>query len=746
MKRIWNRLRREAAAVLCVALLSSCGPAERKETGTIEEQPEEQLEEQMEKETGYETWLQRYTVRSSSITLTDRKEAVLFQQECDGGFLAYINRRIAIDLPEGYEEEKEFVNDGRYDVYGSNLFIVTESGKRNMIRRYRPLPAPENTEKRERYFSEMRPRAFRMRDDGKIVVLESSYESWLTTEGTQTRDRYYVRLLKENGTAISSSEIEIQPGVGLNCAEAVLLENTIIAVPQGQEILFIGLDGKKQFSVTAPFPIREICGTRDGRLAVILKNDQSLWISVINPNDRTASVPQELPGEAHGFCAGQTGDLLLYMRNSDILYYSLQNGTSGKLVSLLSLETVPSTISAFFAKADGSLHFLLRGENETGAADNFYLVASPSEIPTERRLLRIGFEEISDRLMREIVAFNRQERDVFLEAVDYRNIEAEMMTESLPTLLVMNEKLYERLETEERLADLSTLLREDKSGGQEKIFPSVLNALSEKGGELNRIAASFRIRTMACDRNTVGGKTRLSLTDLRGILAGMPAGSLLYEPYYTSERLMEDLRHVNRKELDLGDGFDAGLHAELQNFANLQPASYSYDRYTADSASMESRIYSGRLLTLQAYLETLDDLKWYDAFFNSGACFIGWPTREGSRSRLVFDECVGIASGCQEDAQLAAWKFVRRLLTEAYQENCSGFPVFRSLLERQMEADAAAVIYRVDEKGKFETDKNGKKIEVARESWYSPEWRRHYIYALTQRQKEMLLTLVENSV
>ena len=746
MKRIWNRLRREAAAVLCVALLSSCGPAERKETGTIEEQPEEQLEEQMEKETGYETWLQRYTVRSSSITLTDRKEAVLFQQECDGGFLAYINRRIAIDLPEGYEKETEFVNDGRYDVYGSNLFIVTESGKRNMIRRYRPLPAPENTEKRERYFSEMRPRAFRMRDDGKIVVLESSYESWLTTEGTQTRDRYYVRLLKENGTAISSSEIEIQPGVGLKCAEAVLLENTIIAVPQGQEILFIGLDGKKQFSVTAPFPIREICGTRDGRLAVILKNDQSLWISVINPNDRTASVPQELPGEAHGFCAGQTGDLLLYMRNSDILYYSLQNGTSGKLVSLLSLETVPSTISAFFAKADGSLHFLLRGENETGAADNFYLVASPSEIPTERRLLRIGFEEISDRLMREIVAFNRQEREVFLEAVDYRNIEAEMMTESLPTLLVMNEKLYERLETEECLADLSTLLREDKSGGQEKIFPSVLNALSEKGGELNRIAASFRIRTMACDRNTVGGKTRLSLTDLRGILAGMPAGSLLYEPYYTSERLMEDLRHVNRKELDLGDGFDAGLHAELQNFANLQPVSYSYDRYTADSASMESRIYSGRLLTLQAYLETLDDLKWYDAFFNSGACFIGWPTREGSRSRLVFDECVGIASGCQEDAQLAAWKFVRRLLAEAYQENCSGFPVFRSLLERQMEADAAAVIYRVDEKGKFETDKNGKKIEVARESWYSPEWRRHYIYALTQRQKEMLLTLVENSV
>ena len=744
MKRVRYWLLTGLAALLCAALLVGCGHEEQKESvtiETIEEQPEEQLEEP-----GYETWLQRYTVRASSVTLSDQREAVLFQQECEGGFLAYINRRTAVEIPEGYEDETEFFNDGRYDVYGSDLFIITESGRRNMIRRYRPLPAPESAEELEKYFSEMRPRAFRMRDDGKIVVLESSYESWLTREGTQTRDRYYVRLLNENGTAVSSSEIEIQPGAGLNCAEAVLLGDKLVAVPQGMEILFFGLDGKKQFSVTAPFPIREICGTRDGRLAVILKNDENLWLSVIHPGERTASMPQQLPKDVHGFCAGETADRLLCMQNSDILCYSLQNGTSEKLVSLLTVEAVPSTVSAFFAGKDGSLHFLLRGEKETGAADNLYLIASPCEIPTERRLLRVGFEEISDQLMREIVSFNRETSDVFLEAVDYRNLETEMTGDGLPALLVMNEQSYERLETEERLADLSLFLKEDGSGAREKLFPSVRSAFSDRSGEVRRIAASFRIRTMACDENTVGGKSRLSLGDLRDILAGMPAGSLLYEPYYTAGRLMEDLRKVNRNELDLGDGFDAELHAELQNFANLQPAGYSYDRYAADSASMESRIYSGKLLMLQAYLETLDDLKWYDAFFHSGACFAGWPTREGSRSRLVFEECIGISSDCPEELRLAAWRFVRRLLAEAYQENSPGFPAYRSLLERQMEADAAAVVYRVDEKGKFETDKNGRKIEVARDSWYSPEWRRHFVYALTERQKEKLLTLIENSV
>ena len=738
MKRVRDWLLTGLTAIMCAVLLTGCSPAEKQETVVIEEQPEEEL--------GYETWLQQYTIRSTSVSLPGRREGVLFQQGINGGFLAYINRKVSEKIPEEYKEDPGFVNDGRYDVYDSTLFIVTKNGKRNMIRRYRTLPAPENTEQLERYFSEMRPRAFRMRSDGKIVVLESSYEAWLTTQGTQTRDRYYVRLLKENGVAISSYEIETQAGVGLNCGEAVLLGEDLVAVPQGMEILFFGLDGKKQFSVTAPFPIRELCGTRDGQVAVVLTQDENIWISVINPADRTASMPQRLPEGVHGFCAAETGDQLLCLRNSDILRCSPQSGTSEKLISLLSVEIVPNSIRAFFAGEDGSLHFLLRGGDTEGVSGDQYLIASPCEIPTERRLLRIGFEEVSDHPLREIVTFNREKRDTFLEAVDYRNLETGMTTETFPVLLVMNEELYERMETEERLSDLGILLRENGDNGTEKFFPSVLNGLSNKSGALHRIAASFRIRTMACDQNTVGGNTQLNLAELRGILSGMPAGSLLYEPYYTSERLMEDLRSVNRKELDLGDSFDAELHVELQNFANLQPASYSYDRFAADPSSMEKRIYSGKLLMLQAYLETLDDLKWYDAFFNSGVCFVGWPTREGSRSRLVFDESVGIAADCPEDAQLAAWQFVKRLLSTEYQESSSGFPVYRKLLERQMEADAAAVVYRVDEKGKFENDKNGKKIEVARDSWYSPEWRRHYIYALTQRQKEKLLALVENSM
>ena len=111
MKRMRDWLLTGLAAAMCAVLLIGCSPAEKQETEIIEEQPEE--------EPGYETWLQRYTIRSSSITLSDRREGVLFQQECDGGFLAYINRKVGEKIPQEYREDPGFVNDGRYDVYES---------------------------------------------------------------------------------------------------------------------------------------------------------------------------------------------------------------------------------------------------------------------------------------------------------------------------------------------------------------------------------------------------------------------------------------------------------------------------------------------------------------------------------------------------------------------------------------------------------------------------------------------------
>ena len=178
----------------------------------------------------------------------------------------------------------------------------------------------------------------------------------------------------------------------------------------------------------------------------------------------------------------------------------------------------------------------------------------------------------------------------------------------------------------------------------------------------------------------------------------------------------------------------------------LQPLTYDYNSYSADTSSVEKRIEEGRLLMLQAHIASIQEFKWYDAFFESGASFPGWPTKTGSFSRIRFDESLGMSISCSETEREAAWQFMRAVLSETYAEECYGFPVRSAVMEKWIEEDAAAVSYRLDEDGEFELDDDGEKIELARRSWYSPEWKCHYEYAITEGQSKKLLELIERSV
>ena len=269
------------------------------------------------------------------------------------------------------------------------------------------------------------------------------------------------------------------------------------------------------------------------------------------------------------------------------------------------------------------------------------------------------------------------------------------------------------------------------------MIPSVRRALSDRDGALFALSPVFQIETIVADHDAVGGRTQLSFQELKELAAGLPYGGTLYEPYYTAGRLLQALMIVNRNE--------EGLHEIMTEFSRLQPMSYNYRDYTADSSSMESRIYEGRLLMMQARIGTLDELKWYDAFFPSGACFVGWPKPDGSASILRFDEFFGIGSGLDAEGRSAAWEFVRTLLHEDSAANRYGFPILQKVLEAVLDEDAADVIYERDEKGRWKLDKNGERIEAARDSWYSPEGRRRYEYALTDEQRTKLLSMIENA-
>ena len=727
MKRTDNRIGIMILLTMLVFAFAGCGRSANVETVV----PTEEIPVIIRR------WVQTKTAEISA-----GEEAVLFQQACeDRGFLALINRKTGDRIPAEALEDEDFVNDGRYDIYESALFRVTENGKREKVRRYRPMAAPEDTEDRKEYFSESKPRAFRLLENGNILALESSYESWQDPTANpmqKTKNRYYVRVLEKNGTEVSCNEIETEPDLGVpDCSRVQVVGGALAAMPQGNAVLFFNTGGVTIFSVTTPFPVKELCPIGDNRLAVVLDQDGRLWLSEIDTAMRTASVPLELPQDAHDFCCGEEKGSVCFPRNTEVFCLNPEDGAVSRLTSLISLGINPSETAAFFVRGDGSLHFLQHAWQPNQTTREIYTIASPTEEADGRREIGISFLRLSDRLTREIMAFNSGSVTCLLQPIDYANISLESFLSDEHQLLVMDEKTFEWFREAGKLADLRLSLKEDPSIDEQDLFPSVRRALSDDSGKLCSVAPVFRIETMAADHDAVDGKSQLSLTELRGLAANLPQDGSLYEPFYTADRLLEALKAVNRNAEEL-----SGL---LIEFSRQQPQGYDYRDYTADSSSMESRIYDGRLLLMQAQIGTLEELKWYDAFFPSGACFVGWPKPDGSASILRFDELLGIGSGTEADDLAAAWQFLRTVLRDEEEQSRYGFPILREKLEKMMEEDAADVVYQVDDKGRWKRDAEGERIEAARGSWYSPEWRRHYEFALTDEQRAKLLTLIENA-
>ena len=744
MKQIRNRT---ANIILLAALafgLIGCG-----QSANIEEElPEEEKPEP------------RLIYQTKTAEIAEGNEAVLFQQGCeDRGFLALINRKTGENIPPELLKDEDFVNDGRYDIFESALFRVTEKGKREKIRRYRPMAVPTDTENRKEYTSDSRPRAFRMLNSGNILCLESSYESWQDPNLSpmhQTENHYYVRVLQQNGTEISCHEIQINPEQGVPaCSKTQVVGDAMAAVPQGNAVLFFNTEGVSCFSVTTPFPVKELCWLGEDRLAVVLEQNGTLWISLIDTAMRTATVPIELPPGSHDFCRGETGKSVCFLRNTEVFSLNPENGDIRKLTSLLSIGVNPSEVAAFFARGDGSLHFLQHIWQPDQTTAEHYTIAVPGLFPSEenasegsgenpaaaeeRREIKISFLRLSDRLIREIIDFNEQSASYVLLPLDYANLSPESFFTDDHQLVVMDEAAFERFRSEKKLTDLRALMNEDPSFDEEDLFISIRRSLSDEDGALCAVSPEFRIETMAADQDAVGGRTQLSIPELQALAAELPEGGSIYEPYYTADRLLRALETVNRH--------DEGLRGVLTDFSRLQPQNYNYSNYIADTSSMESRIYDGKLLLIQAQIGTLKDLKWYDAFFPSGACcFVGWPKPDGSASILRYDELLGIGPGLDREERAEAWRFLRAALRKENRQESYGFPALREALDEMLDKDAANVVYLRDEKGRWKLDKEGERIEAARDSWYSPEWRRHYEYALTEEQREKLLTLIENAV
>ena len=722
-------------AVLCL-LLCSCGETVQEEV-LPEETPVPVLE-------------YRVPYRLRVKTLNEGKEAVLFQQAEENGFLAIVNRKTGEEIPPELAEE-DIPRDGRYDVYENQIIRYLNQGGQESPESYRMMDPPPYAEGTQSFISENRLLAVRSMEDGRLITVEASYERWLerdTEPAFHSRDGRTLRVLSADGEEQSAVPIELDTdGEGFDTANLVYLGNGLLALPRRTSVLVFDLDGREAFHVTTPYPVGELQKTGDGNLAVLLQNGNEQWLSTIQVEARTVSVPFPVPADAHLFCAGEEDGTMLFVRNTELFSLRLSDGSVRRLASLLDMGIDPTSIAAMFCGKGGQMHFLIHEwQRDYKTVRELHVTAIPQDTVKEGVSLQLGFTEISTAMKEAVLRFNRGQSAARIACLDYRNLDTTPLGENKPDMMILDGEEARRLSNEGKLAVLADANQEKEILG-ESLIPAVRNALSDSGGNLTRIAGIFRVESMACDENAARNFAVTDMEGLRQAYQALPAGGKLYEPWYTRERLLQDLLQVNGHIRGHEIAENDPLYGELDAFAALQPAVYDHSRFADDRDSVEKRIYDGRELMMAAHIGSMLEFKWADSFFPNGAVFVGWPTEQGMASLLFFDETLGVSASCEGEKLEAARSFLPYLVEESYTEACTyGFPASEAQMEKLLRDDMAAISYRMDEKGKFVLNKKGEKIERARSNWYTPEWRQHFEYALTEAQYHKLMDLIAGSV
>ena len=282
-------------------------------------------------------------------------------------------------------------------------------------------------------------------------------------------------------------------------------------------------------------------------------------------------------------------------------------------------------------------------------------------------------------------------------------------------------------------------MKKDRDYRISDYYESVWDAL-KTDGRLLRLCGAFSIQTLACFEDLVSGWESADLSALQSIRAGMPQNGNAFAPYYTAGRLLRELLTV---KLDQADSLtEAELRQMLSLSAGLQRV-YNADVFLSQaSETEEKKLYDGRQLYLNASVASVEDLKWYDAYFSDRAAFPGWPVADGAGSAARVEDCLAITACCEDPE--AAWRFVRTVLDPAFEKQCYGIPLNKKASEEQIREDAENIRYRVTEEGEYELDDDGGKIEAARSVWYSPEWRAHGVYAMTREQAEKYRELISS--
>lgn len=552
---------------------------------------------------------------------------------------------------------------------------------------------------------------------GNIYMLYSGYD-----EATE-KSTYILHVADSTGKETNQIDLStIFEGEDTYIAMLLVAADGNIYLQGDQYIYGLNAAGEKQFALKVDGDwIMGTALTKEGEPIVQTNGEDGTKVTKIDVAKKAMgeSVTLDGFGSGNNYLLSGSEYSFYYGDSSGLNGYDLDKSASTKVIDWIASDINTTYMSSPIALADGTFLYSYYDYSGDGAENGVYRLTKvdPKDVVTKTNITYGGLY-VDETVRAQAVKFNKSQNEYRIVVKDYSSEEepltkmnADIAAGDIPDILDLSGISVDTYIAKGMLADLYTLMDQDKDIHKEDFIENVLK-LMETDGKLYHIAPSFGVNTLVGKTSDIGNLEQFTIQDLIDLEASKPEGTKAFYLMSNTE-VLSQMCYLNYGDyIDWTTGechFDNEDFVKLLEYANTYPKEDAID--WENSESMPSQIQNGKVLFASIYSMSYEEIELYSKMYGEDISFVSYPSTNYTGPSVNMSMDLGIYA--KSSNKEGAWAFLKTFLTKDYVCNnsynyYSGFPLRKDALENQLTRFSATETY---------TDEYGNEIEPYQSSW-----------------------------
>lgn len=369
---------------------------------------------------------------------------------------------------------------------------------------------------------------------------------------------------------------------------------------------------------------------------------------------------------------------------------------------------------------DGRIWALLRDYSMDEPEHSLvYLTKTPADQVVEKEEILYATMWLDQRVRRNIIKFNKASDKYRVRVKEYASddystgltqFNNDITSGNGPDIIDISNIDFKQYASKGVMENLYPYMERD---GIDKAdyLENVLKAF-EVDGKLYGIIPQFYVTTTVAKASKVGEASGWTLGEMLDFVQSsnpeniFQYGSRMSIFYYCIYNNIDEFIDWENSTCK----FDSEDFIRVLEFANKFPEEPDYSE---EDEGTSAKLRSDKLLLMQTSLSSVQEYQMMNGLFGEKVSYIGYPNSE-RKGNLIQASNGCVAINAKSKHKDGAWEFVKTMISGEYQDSLVdkhgswGFPVKKSALEKQFEADMTPEYYE---------DENGNQVEQMKTSW-----------------------------